>query len=73
MRDAPELPEVVAKAARRVRSQFVEIPALRLTLPQARRLSGLDEEICISILDELVREGWLTQTPDGKYVRPQVH
>ena len=41
---------------RRVRAEFSEMPCLRLTPAQARRLFGLRPDICDRVLDELVRE-----------------
>ena len=39
----------------RVRSEFIEMPGLRLTLPQAARLWGLDLTSCEAVVDVLVR------------------
>ena len=38
----------------RVRSEFEEMPGLRLTIPQASRLWGLDPAACQRIVDTLV-------------------
>jgi hypothetical protein len=51
----------------RVRSEFSEMPCLRLTLPQSARLFGMTHEVCARVLGTLVREGTLWQDPDGRY------
>ena len=40
---------------RRICSEYVEMPGLRLSRKQAQRLWGLDEEACGQILDFLVK------------------
>ena len=54
---------------RRVRSEFVEMPGLRLTEPQARRLWGLDQASCTMLLDQLVKVRFLERTRDGAFLR----
>lgn len=44
----------VEHLAVRVRAEFLEMPGLRLTLPEAQRLWGLDPEICAKVVDILV-------------------
>ena len=53
----------------RVRAEYLEMPGLRLTLPQAARLWGLDRETCVGLLDVLVKAGFLVRTADGGHVR----
>lgn len=43
----------------RIRSEFCEMPGLRLTLPQAARLFGLDKSHCAHALTVLVTDGAL--------------
>ena len=52
----------------RIRSEFKEMPGLRLTLLQARRLFALDIVVCASALTALEAAGFLTTTRDGAYV-----
>ena len=40
-----------------------------LTVPQARRLLGLDTSTCERLLEELVDQHFLRRTPHGVYVR----
>jgi hypothetical protein len=53
----------------RIRMEFVEMPGMRLTRPQARRLWNLDQAACDGLLDALVEEGFLKQTADGALLR----
>src|SRR5438128_6038842 len=54
---------------RRVKGEFLEMPGLRLTEPQARRLWGLDGESCSALLSALVDANFLFRTRDGAFVR----
>jgi hypothetical protein len=58
---------------RRVQGEFMEMPGLRLTEPQARRLWGLDPSACSAVLAELIDNGFLHRTRDGAFVRGDVH
>ena len=51
-----------------IRSEFLEIPGLHLTLAQARRLWGLDDTTSAAILSALVDARFLKQTATGAYV-----
>ena len=53
----------------RIQGEFVEMPGLRLTAPQAQRLWGLERDVCIALLGALVDARFLTRTPDGAFVR----
>src|SRR3954468_24608346 len=54
---------------RRVKGEFLEMPGLRLTAPQARRLWGLDAPHCDALLAALVDAKFLFQTRDGAFMR----
>jgi hypothetical protein len=56
-------------AVDRVRGEFLEMPGLRLTVPQAARLCGLDLASCEEVLDVLVRSAFLRRTPAGTVTR----
>jgi hypothetical protein len=43
----------------RIRSEFLEMPGLRLTLPQAQRLWGLDASTCEAALRQLLETKFL--------------
>lgn len=53
----------------RVYAEFLEMPGLRLTRPQAQRLWGLDESTCAELLDFLVDVKFLARLPGGSYGR----
>ena len=53
----------------RVIGEYLEMPGLSLTVPQARRLLGLDTSTCERLLEELVDQHFLRRTPHGVYVR----
>lgn len=52
----------------RIRSEYREMPGMRLTLPQARRLWQVEVSECEAALDALVSEGFLALTVDDSYV-----
>lgn len=53
----------------RIKAEFEEMPGLRLTTSQARRLCGVDEMICKAVLDALVDSGFLCVKGEGVYSR----
>ena len=59
----------MAPTLRRVQGEFLEMPGLCLTLPQARRLWGLDTTACECLLRTLVDANFLYRTNDGAYMR----
>ena len=54
---------------RRIYSEYLEMPGLRLTFAQAQRLWGLDAEVCTHAMRALVEGGFLRKTDGGQYVR----
>jgi hypothetical protein len=54
---------------RRVCSEYLEMPGLRLTRRQAQRLWGLDETACTEVLEFLVCVNFLRRTDAGTYIR----
>jgi hypothetical protein len=54
--------------SQRIRSEYAEMPCLRLTLPQASRFWNVDRETCRIALEQLVAEGILVQGRFG-YMR----
>lgn len=53
----------------RVRCEFLEMPGLRLTIPQAARLWGLDLASCEAVVDVLIRCEFLQRTASGAVAR----
>jgi DNA-binding IclR family transcriptional regulator len=56
----------------RIRSEFLEMPGLRLTPAQAARLWAVDRQTSERILHGLVAVGFLTKNREGAYVRATV-
>ena len=56
-------------AVERIRGEFLEMPGLRLTVPQASRLWGLDASSCEAVLAVLVRSSFLRWTASGAVTR----
>ena len=54
---------------RRIQGEFLEMPGLRLTEAQARRLWALDAATCSALLDALIAERFLCRTSDGAFMR----
>lgn len=54
---------------RRVQGEFLEMPGLRLTEAQARRLWNLDAASCDALLGALVDAKFLFRTRDGAFMR----
>lgn len=54
---------------RRIRGEFLEMPGMRLTEAQARRLWNLDAVACGALLNALVDAQFLFRTRDGAFMR----
>ena len=65
----PEPPKPIDEVFNRVQGEFLEMPGLRLTEPQARRLWGLDAVSCAALLDALIEAKFLFRTRDGAFMR----
>jgi len=52
---------------RRVRGEFLEMPGMRLTSAQARRLWNLDAAQTEALLTALVESHFLSRTSDGSF------
>ena len=56
---------------RRVKAEFLEMPGLKLTVPQAQRLWGFDRPTCESVIEKLTNSHFLRQTRDGAVMRTE--
>lgn len=56
------------ETVRRVRAEFLEMPGLKLTVPQAQRLWGIDRVTCEAVIAELTESRFLLRTRDGAVV-----
>jgi len=65
----PEHFQANEEMLRRVQGEYLEMPGLRLTEPQARRLWGLDAASCDALLGALVDAKFLFRTRDGAFMR----
>lgn len=54
----------------RVRCEFVEMRGFSPTVQQAARLFQINPDECGQLLTRLVQEGFLRQTPDGRFRLP---
>jgi hypothetical protein len=52
-----------------IQMEYAEMPDLKLTGAQARRLWNLSHESCDAALASLVRSGFLYQARDGSFLR----
>ena len=53
----------------RLRTEFLEMPALQLKGEQVQRLCGIESHLCQLALDVLVNQGFLYVKPNGHYAR----
>jgi hypothetical protein len=60
--------DTMSELLTRIRGEYHEMPGLRLTSDQARRLWGLEPRLCETLLSTLVAGGFLAITKDGAYV-----
>jgi hypothetical protein len=61
-------PTLTPQLLARIRGEFREMPGLRLTLAQARRLLNLDIPTCSAALAALRDTGFLRTTYDGAFM-----
>jgi hypothetical protein len=63
----------LAALLERVRTQYRDMPGLKLTKPQATRLFGVAPSVCATMLRALVMENFLSRTGEGLFVRTTIH
>jgi hypothetical protein len=51
----------------RIREEFEQVPGLRMTVAEASRFWGLDEEACAQVLARLLAAGFLARDACGRY------
>lgn len=68
--EAPDQSTGIDRIVERVRGEFLEMPGLRLTGPQVRRLWHLDPATCDVILRRLVATHFLARDASHQYARP---
>jgi hypothetical protein len=62
-------PPSLDQARARIRAEYLEMPGMKLTVDQVRRLCGVGSDICEVVLDALVAERFLSVRSDGRYLR----
>ena len=67
----PKQNQLSSDVVRRVQGEFLEMPGLRLTGAQARRLWGLDAAVCEALLCALVDAKFLFKTRDGAFMKTE--
>jgi hypothetical protein len=63
-----ETPQILETLVR-MQTEWIEMPHLKITRRQARRLWNLSEDACETAFETLIKKGFLVQAPDGAYVR----
>lgn len=79
--ESPPLTSAITELLRRIRAEYVEMPGLNLTAPQAQRMWGLDCATCETVLATLVEATFLSRTRKGLFVmaaaqrpdQPRIH
>ena len=56
-----------AELLRRIRAEYLEMPGLQLTAPQAQCLFGLDAETWHAVVGALLDEKFLYRTHNGQF------
>jgi hypothetical protein len=56
-------------ACSRIQTEYIEMPDLKLTPAQVRRLCGLRPDVCDAALRLLLANGFLLQTANGSLLR----
>lgn len=59
----------VDAVADRIRAEFVEMPGLALTVRQASRLFGLEQDVCREVVERLVDADFLRWAGTGVVTR----
>jgi hypothetical protein len=59
----------VEDAVQRLKGVFLEIPGTALTLETASRLTGLDRDVCLLILDALEDARFIRRRQNGVFVQ----
>jgi hypothetical protein len=68
-RDAPRDDEAFVRALRRARAEFMEMPGLARTLPQAARLWAMDAATCAAVLAALEESRFLVRAHNASFIR----
>jgi hypothetical protein len=61
-----------AELLRRIRAEYIEMPGLQLTAPQAQCLFGLDSETWDGVLAALLEAKFLSRTHSGQFAMASI-
>jgi hypothetical protein len=64
-----QVSDIFSIALRRAQAEFLEMPGLTLTVPQAARLWHFDAAICTAVLSRLVEQRFLIETRNHSFSR----
>ena len=53
----------------RIEAEYVEMPGLSVTLPQAQRFWTADRHECQTVFDQLIARGVVRMTVRGRFIR----
>jgi hypothetical protein len=67
--DDGSVAEKFSDALRRAQAEFLEMPGLTLTVPQASRLWSFDSKLCSEVLSTLVERRFLVRTRSHSFAR----
>ncbi|HUR34128.1 MAG TPA: hypothetical protein VM032_10065 [Vicinamibacterales bacterium] len=59
----------VEKLTERIRAEFDEMPELMLTMPQASKFFGIEQDLMHSVTERLMKLDYLRKTSRGALVR----
>jgi hypothetical protein len=60
-------PPDLRQITERIEAQFKDLPGMRLTEAQVRRLCNVSDEACEAALETMVERGKLARDPGGRY------
>lgn len=58
-----------SEVVQRIQAEYMEMPGLKLTLPQAARLFGVTTDESQRVLSDLTNDGFLRRDRNGVYLR----
>ena len=71
MQDADDERDIEVTLLARVYGEYIEMPGLQLTIPQAARLLGIEHDTCRDVIETLVASAFLRKTSAGTVVRTE--
>ena len=69
IRDGRRDINAVRELSSQIEAEYMEMPGLSVTLPQAQRLWTADQRTCQTAFDRLIARGVLKMSVKGRFVR----